>query len=75
MTAGERDAAVQRARDLFGWEPQKPSLRPAPAMRAPQTAGPLELAVGVFVDGGTLRARCRCSTVSPDYAATRASSA
>ncbi|KYG04946.1 hypothetical protein BE21_43800 [Sorangium cellulosum] len=52
MTAGEREAAEQRARDLFGWEPQQWSNRPAPAMRAPQTTGPLELVVGVIVDGG-----------------------
>ncbi|XXY48849.1 glycosyltransferase [Sorangium sp. So ce269] len=52
MTAGERERAEQRARDLFGWEPQKPPARPAPALRAPQTTGSLDLVVGVIVDGG-----------------------
>ena len=52
MTAEERTAAEQRARQLFSWvAPQRLApLRPA-AVRTPQTTNPLALVVGVIVDG------------------------
>ena len=51
MSAAERRAAEQRARELFGWEPPTPVPAAPVAVRAPRTVDPLALVVGVIVDG------------------------